>query len=798
MSGLRQFRSKKLTLLTGHLMRFADKVRKLFLVSGTIGLCLLVLVCSCSIGQASGSDNNLFFQSKIEPVLKKACYSCHSSDSEELGGGLSLESPSRLRTGGDSGQAINLEQPEQSLILQALRHEGGLAMPPDGPKLDPQIINDFQHWLETGAPDPRPETDNSAQDRMDAARHHWAFQPVSQPKLPTASKSTDARQAIDMFLLARFEQQAWQFAEPASKRDWLRRVTFNTTGLPPTGEAMEAFESDNRPDAEQRVIDRLLASPAYGQRMAQMWLDVVRYAESEGYEYDRHIPDAWRYRDYVINAFNADKPYNRFLVEQIAGDELDGDNRELLTAAVFHRLGPVRRNAGNPDIALSRNEVLTERTDILGVAFLGMTIGCARCHNHKLEPITQKDYYQLQAYLAATAENNVSLASDEDQAKWDATTKRLKDEIKELQQQSKSATGAVREKLSKQIEALDNQLPAPLATIPSIRNDLTERTNIHLLRRGVWENKGPAVLPRPPAILVSNSVAHIQPDAPNPRTYLAEWLTSPANPLTIRVIANRIWQHHFGSGLVKTANDFGIRGDRPSHPELLDWMASNILAHDWELKPLHRQILLSQAYRQSHRPHQIDQVELNDPENRLLSYYPRRRLSGEEVRDAMLFVSEQINMQMGGPSVMLPADPELVQLLYKPSQWVVTGDKALHNCRSVYLFAKRNLRLPLMENLDAPPLLCSCAKRESSTHAPQALELMNGWQSNALAIAFAQRLMREAGSDRSQLIQLAFTHALGRCPTEKEIQVSENFLSRQSTAEFALAMFNLNEFLYVR
>jgi hypothetical protein len=753
----------------------------------------------------SDQDGERFFREKIEPVLKRECFDCHSTSANQTEAGLSLDAPDRIAQGGDSGPAIDLRNPTTSLILQAVRHQSGLKMPLDRSPLPESFIADLERWIHMGAPDPRPKSQSRESDPLDKVRAHWAFRPLGHPVLPEAKDGNQVDHPLDAFLLDSLEQKGWTYAGPASKQDWLRRVTFDVTGLPPSAEELEQFLSDPAPDAFSRVVDRLLASPAYGEKSGQLWLDVVRYAESEGYEYDRHLPDAWRYRDYVVASFNASKPYNQFVAEQIAGDELDPNRYEFLTAAVFHRLGPVRRNAGNPDIALSRNEVLTERTDILGAAFLGMTIGCARCHNHKLEPITQKDYYQLQAYLAATDEHNFSLAAKDEQDRWDARTAQLKSEIKSLQQLAKKAEGAEKEKLSEQIEKLDDQLPEPLATIPSIRNDAKERTDIHVLRRGVWEHKGVQVSPRPPSILVPEDFPSLSLEEARPRMYLAQWMVDQDNPLTPRVIVNRIWQQHFGAGIVRTANDLGLNGERPSHPELLDWLARDLLEHEWDIKSLHRSILLSRAYRQGSRPQASDTTEHGkldaarrlDPDNRLLSHFPRRRLSSEELRDTMLFVSGQLQRQVGGQSVMLPVDPEMVQLLYKPSQWTPTKDPSDHGRRSIYLFAKRNLRLTFMENLDAPPMLCSCAKRESSTHAPQALELMNGEQSNRWAERFASRLLSDSREDRRRLVELAFRRGLGRAPDQNEYAVCLPFLEQQSAKEFALALFNLNEFLYV-
>ena len=328
---------------------------------------------------------------------------------------------------------------------------------------------------------------------------------------------------------------------------------------------------------------------------------MVRYAETEGYEYDRTVPDAWRFRDYVIDSLNRDKPFDRFLTEQIAGDEIAPGDPDCQTASIFHRLGPVRRNAGNPEIALSRNEVLTERTDILGTAFLGLTVGCARCHDHKLEPITQKDYYRLQAYLAATEEHDINLAPEAEYKSWEAKTQELKGKIAGLQKSARKADGEEKKRLTDEIEALGDEMPPRPPTIPATRNDFPKRTPIHVLRRGIWENKGEPVGPRPPSVLVPEGEPELPADLPDPRTRLARWLVSPEHPLTARVLVNRLWQHHFGVGLVKTVNDFGTRGDRPSHPELLDWLAASLVEGGWRLKPIHRLIVLSSTYRQSGR-----------------------------------------------------------------------------------------------------------------------------------------------------------------------------------------------------
>jgi hypothetical protein len=764
---------------------------------GGVALVGLILTSTAARAEGPATDEGVrLFEEKIAPVLKAECYRCHSEDAEKVKGGLLLDSRAGMLKGGDSGPAVVPSKSDESLLIQAIRHEGDLAMPPKKPKLSDDVIAGFVKWIDLGAPG-APEGKGTTGVVTAAARRHWAFQPVKKAAPPVVAKTPWIRNEIDTFVLAKLEERAWQPAPEVSRSEWLRRVSFDLVGLPPTPEEITVFEADRSPDAFERVVDRLLDSPHYGERWAQHWLDVTRFAESEGFEYDRHLPEAWRFRDYVIDSFNRDKPFDRFLIEQIAGDEMAPHDHECLTAAIFHRLGPVRRNAGNPEIALSRNDVLADRTDIIGTVFLGLSIGCARCHDHKLEPISQKDYYRLEAYLAATEEKNIVLATAAEQAARDEATKQFKGEIQKLKEQAKKVTGDEKARLIQQIEELEDQEPAPLPTIPSTWDDFDHRTPIHVLKRGIWEKKGGAVGPRPPSVLVADNVAELPADVTVPRTRLALWLTDPNQPLTARVIVNRIWQHHFGAGLVKTENDFGTQGDRPSHPELLDWLAATLVEKGWRLKAIHRLIVLSSTYRQSSRAPSASEARRADPDNQLLWRFNRRRLSAEEMRDAMLAVSGRLNAAVGGASVMVSVDPELVQLLYKPSQWKVTASVAEHDRRSIYLIAKRNLRLPFLEAFDAPALMTSCSRRETSTHAPQALELLNGWTSNELAVAFARRLEEESGGDQTQIIERAYRLTMGRSPTDDERNLSAEFLREQPLAEFALAFFNLNGFLYV-
>lgn len=635
-------------------------------------------------------------------------------------------------------------------------------------------------------------------ERMPNPGSFWAFQAITRPDTPHSENDNWPTNEIDSFVIAKLEANQLEPSPEANKRDLIRRATYDLHGLPPTPEEVEAFLNNNSPDAYKGLIGRLLASPRYGEKWGQFWLDVIRFSESEGFEYDRELPGAWRFRDYVIRSLNEDKPFNQFISEHIAGDEFENPSEDELIAAGFHRFGPVRRNAGNPEIALSRNEVLTERTDIIGAAFMGITMGCARCHDHKLDPFTQKDYYSLQAFMAATEEENVLLGTKEVVDAWHQTTDTIKEEIAEITKLKDMAEGEEKAALNKRIKELNGQLPEMLPNLLSIKNDFENRTEVRVLNRGEWELKGEPVNMRPPDILNENDKLSLPPDSLKPRTQLAQWLTSDNNPLTARVLINRVWQGHFSNGIVNTPNDFGYYGDRPSHPELLDYLATELIDNGWRLKAIHKQIMLSSTYRQSSRTQATEHAQEIDPNNRLLWKFNRRRLQAEEVRDSLLAVSGRLNTEMYGESIMLPVEEEMIQLLYKPEQWQVAEDPKQHDRRSVYLVAKRNLRLPFMEAFDQPTLQNSCAMRESSTHAPQALELLNGDIANDLADAFAKRLQSEANNLTLAQIEKAWLLVTGRPPAEQEAATAQQFLQSRPLREFTLALFNLNEFLYVR
>ncbi len=742
---------------------------------------------------------NVDFDKQIRPILTDRCIACHGPAKRK--GGLRLDNRSDALDGSPDA-IIPGKGSESQLVERITAADPEDRMPPaaEGKPLTAEQVALLRRWVDEGAiwPEPKADPNTASLDNLVSAeeRAFWSFQPIAKLDPPELERDSWSRTPIDGFVLAKLRASGLSPAPTADKRDLIRRATFDLWGLPPTPEEVEVFVRDRAPQAYEKLVDRLLASPNYGERWASHWLDVVRYAETEGFEYDNAVPDVWRYRDYVIQALNEDTPYDRFVSEQIAGDETDPGNARLRIAGGFYRIGVVRRNAGNQEIAASRNEVLTERTDVIGAAFLGLTMGCARCHDHKFDPIRQKDYYQLQAFLAATQFKDAPMAGREDEyVSWKKEVEPLMKDLGKLEKDLMGAVGADAEQLRARIHELEKKVrPAPplIATVMD-----GEETPIHVLKRGDPEKKLQQVPMNPPVVLDFRDKAQpLPPGTPNPRAALAHWLVDKRHPLTARVMANRMWQYHFGRGLVTTANDFGANGTRPSHPELLDYLAGRLVAGGWRLKPLHKMILMSAVYQQASRS-PLDKVARDkDPENNLLWKFSRRRLAAEEIRDAMLKASGQLNDKRGGPGVMLPVEKELVVQLYKPTQWQVTKDPTEHRRRSVYLFAKRNLRLPFMEVFDQPGAQSSCGARQSSTHAPQALELLNGTIANDLARAFALRLKREARTPATQ-VERAYHLTTGRAPNAVEKREALAFLKTQPLDELALAMFNLNGFLYV-
>jgi Protein of unknown function (DUF1553)/Protein of unknown function (DUF1549) len=650
-------------------------------------------------------------------------------------------------------------------------------------------------WYELRAEQPRRSknpTDLAGYDALITPedRGHWAFQPVKAPAVPAVKSSTWARNPIDRFVLAKQEEQNLLPAPAAEPQALVRRLFLDLIGLPPTPDECSSFVDDfaRSPDAVEKLVDNLLARPSYGERWARHWLDLVRYAESNGYERDAAKPFAWRYRDYVIRSFNADKPFERFVLEQIAGDELpEGDHTpETLIATGYYRLGPWDDEPADPK--QDRYDQLDDLVNTTSEVFLGLTLGCARCHNHKFEPLSMHDYYRMVAIFEPL------------KRPADGRTERALP----LGTQAQIATNPRKLEQGYFLHEPSPQVPVS-----------------HLLLRGQAANPGPEVGPGVPAVIVTS-----QPVFPTPpegvrtslrRLTLARWLTDPSNPLTARVIVNRVWQYHFGFGLVRTSSDFGTTGEPPTHPELLDWLARWFVEHGGTFKALHRLILTSSTYRLSTRG-DARQASV-DPENRLLCRTPYRRLEVEVIRDAMLAASGELNQQMYGPS-MYPAIPAAALAgSSDPDKIWPRFDERAASRRTIYAFVKRSLIVPMLEVLDFCDTARSAARRGITSVPTQALTLLNGDFVNLQARRLADRLERDAGHDPVGQIERAYELSLCRSPREAERSALLAFLDREARArqaEAALtgtpptkaqtrhealvqlcrAIFNTNEFVY--
>jgi hypothetical protein len=619
-----------------------------------------------------------------------------------------------------------------------------------------------------------------------ANRDHWSFRTLTRPGVPAVKSAQWARNPIDPFIGGRLEKKKLAPSPEADRRTLMRRVTFGLNGLAPLAADIDAFIADKSPNAYERMVDRALASPAYGERWAQYWLDLARFAETDGFEHDLVRPQAWRYRDWVIRALNSDLPYDQFVRQQLAGDELFHGDADARQATAFCLSGPDMPDINSQDER--RNNLLNEMTGTVGAVFLGLQIGCAQCHDHMYDPISQADFYRLRAIFEPS----------------------------------------VQVQRGKSVSALSE---SSAQTKPS-----------YLLVRGDWQRRGPEVQPAFPRIAnpAGERVAAAPSNAKTSRrrAALAEWITRSDNPLTARVIVNRVWQHHFGHGLSRTPSDFGTMGDEPSHPRLLDWLATELIRQDWSLKSLHRLILTSATYRQASRPNMYDSSQAVmseawmrgreiDPTNRWLGRMNRRRLTGEEIRDSMLAVSELLNRQMGGPSVRPPLPREVVATLLRPTHWQFSSNRADHFRRSVYVFVRRNLHFPMFATFDRPDGNASCPQRTRSTTAIQSLLLLNSPMMLHAARHLAGRTYGGPEDDLNARFARLFRRALGRAPSADELQRCREFYDVQvkeirqnkrqpdslalpipmpptaspeeaaAWTDFAIVMLNLSEFIFI-
>ena len=795
-------------------------------------------------------------------ILKENCQMCHGAAIQQSS--LDLRTREKILSGGERGAAVVGANLQGSWLWRLVSHQVKPFMPP-GSKLPAEKIEVLRKWIMAGAPMPAATVTDEEAERLAALkkleerpitedeRSWWAFAPPKRPAVP----GDGDKHPVDAFLQEKLAETGLVRSEQADPRTLVRRLYLDLTGLPPTIDEMQAFLSDESPDAWTSLVDRLLESPHYGERWGRHWLDLVHYADSGGYERDFDWPTMWRYRDYVIKAFNDDMPYDRFIREQIAGDEIAPDSPDAHIATGFMRM--VLDN--NVKDERTRMDELDDNVATTAQTFLAVTVQCARCHNHKFDPIPQKDYYRMQAVFFSTKETDYPLVSQEEVARHKELDKSITDRQKPLKARLAELDKPHREFLfqatldtlptyyrvawetpaekrnkaqrlnARQVEALyklierdkmlarmsaqdraayldteqeikdlDSQRPEPYPTARTVSEDSREALPSYFLHRGDPGSKGSRMDPG-----VLSVAARTEPAFASPPTHassswrrkqFAEWVASEANPLTARVMTNRIWQHHFGEGIVRTPSNFGKTGMQPSHPELLDWLALEFIDSGWSVKHMHRLMLTSEAYRMA----SLDLPEnlAKDRDNKYFWRQSRNRHEVEVIRDQIMAVSGTLNRNVGGPAVRPYIDPTLFQSSTDRT-WpgMEIGDPESWR-RSIYVFSKRSIRYPMFEAFDQPDMVTSCSRRTRSTVAPQALLLMNNAEVLLQAKYFAQRVAVEAGPDPQAQVDLAFDLALSRKPSASEKSNALEFVGSTPTGlvDLCQTLFNLNEFLY--
>ncbi|RUL83388.1 PSD1 and planctomycete cytochrome C domain-containing protein [Tautonia sociabilis] len=795
-----------------------------------------------------------FFVESVRPILERSCFRCHGGAGKTRGG-LDLTTRAGVLKGGDLGPAIDVEEPSASLLLEAIRYEG-LEMPPTG-KLDQADLDILTRWVELGAPydeehsspAPAPEEDDEAISEED--RQFWSFQPVRRPEVPSVHRQDWVRDPIDAFILRGLEEAGLEPAPEASRETLIRRLSSDLLGLPPTPEEVEAFVENDSPLAYEELVDRLLSSPHYGERWGRHWLDVVRFAETNSFERDNDKPAAWRYRDYVIESFNEDKPYDRFVREQLAGDELEDASAESIIATGFYRLGAWDDEP--TDRLQARFDELDDIITTTAQAFLGLTINCARCHDHKIDPIPQRDYYRFLAFVANLKPYSydpshilTEIASDEERAEHD----RLQQDRERREAEINAALAPIEARLLESVpeprrsmlkegtfeqrrHVLDGiaerdlspeelssyrelirqwqEIPPvpPLPTALSAREPGPEAPETFVLIRGSAHAPGDPVSPGFPEVLGAPDPVFETPTegaaSSGRRRALADWIASEENPLTARVMVNRVWHYHFGRGIVRTPNDFGFQGAMPTHPELLDWLAAEFMAGGWRLKPLHKRIVMSSTYRMSSKGN--PEALADDPTNDLLWRFDLRRLSAEEIRDAMLAVTGVLNPKMGGPGFYSRIPKAYLAGQSRPGAGWGDSPAEERARRSVYIHVKRSLVTPILASFDAADTDFSCPVRFATTQPTQALSTLNGELLHEQAAALADRVRQEAGPESDDRVRRALALVLCREPTADEVARGVGFMEALRSEDgvepdrafelFCLMALNLNEFIYI-
>jgi Protein of unknown function (DUF1553)/Protein of unknown function (DUF1549)/Planctomycete cytochrome C/BNR repeat-like domain len=710
------------------------------------------------------------FEKEVSPIFVTRCLECHSA--ANVSGGLLLSTGESIRRGGDSGEVLTPGNPDASPLFERVSH-GEMPPPKNGrkqsiPNAEQQTL---RRWIAAGAPWP-------AGRRLDlyerttavrGGRDWWSLQPIVRPEIPAPRRGSAESNPIDAFVQARLSEQGLSPAREADHRTLIRRLSFDLLGLPPTAAETEAFVRDDSPQAYERLVDRMLDSPHFGERWARHWLDLVRFAETSGYERDQEKPGAWKYRDWVVQSINADKPYDRFVIEQLAGDELPDRTTDTVIATGLLRLGTWNDEPNDPEEY--KYERLEDLVQVTSTAFLGVTVKCARCHDHKFDPIPQADYYRLAA------------------AFWPGP---IEPRAREL------LGGPTRDELGDEVLGWTDVTrdPAPL----------------HLLHKGELKHPGPAVeagvLSMIPGLERAFVPSPAEARTTTRRLQFARWVVDRSNPLTARVFVNRLWQHHFGQALVRTPDNFGFTGQQPTHPELLDWLADDFMRGDWKAKRVHRLLVTSKTYRQASVHSQQAAYAAHDPDNRLWWRAERRRHDVEALRDAILAVSGQIDLRVGGPSFKPTISAEALEgLSRKSAAWTASPTEEQRR-RSLYIYSQRSLLAPLLTTFDFCDTTQPCGQRDVSTVAPQALALLNGAFAHEQSQALARRVVTEAGAEPAARVQTAWRLALGRAPRPEELTLAlEHIAQIQKTApadtvDFGLAslchvLLNSNEFIYV-
>ena len=786
-----------------------------------------------------------FFEKKIRPVLIDKCYQCHSAKAKEAGklkGGLQLDSREGLHAGGDTGPAISPGKVDESLLIEAIRFgEDAYQMPPDG-KLPATVIADFEKWVAMGAPDPRDGEPSATAERSidwEKAKQHWSLQPPTRHDAPPVKNESWSSATIDKFVLAVIEAAGLTPAAKADRQTLLRRACFDLTGLPPTIEQQNEFLNDESPEAYRQLIDRLLESPRYGERWGRHWLDVARYSEDNTNmgPFNGPYEHAWRYRDWVVKAINEDVPYDQFIIRQLATDFLPETGPEDHAALGFQGLAPsYHKEVALAQVVLENRyaDEWEDRVDGIGRGLLGLTLACARCHDHKYDPVTVEDYYALAGVFASCRQTTRPVISDEEVAKTqpardrvaelekelvepDKKLKELTKEVADLEKKAKTEEAdATSDRLAvakQELEAVTKQVTDVKAEIETLKktpgfvvpvaDSLTEEQvrveeinkermkivyypdkprDLNIFIRGDAGRLGPLVKRRFLQVLSDGKPTEFT--SGSGRLELARAIASRDNPLTARVAVNRVWMHHFGVGLVDTPSNFGLNGSKPSHPELLDDLAVRFMENGWSTKWLHREIMLSSTYQQSATPSQDASL---DPDNRLLSHFNRRRLGAEAFRDAVLAVSGRLDESIGGPSG--------------------DADDVNFSRRTIYASVSRHKLSDTLQTFDFPDPAIHCEKRANTTTPLQQMFVLNSPFVRAQAIALAERIQQEGGETLDERVTHLHRLLYARLPIEAELQIAREFLAEaastdeQATAtrwqRYTHALLSSNEFLYV-